>query len=184
MRLTQRDEVKGQGTYSNMPGNADPTRPVLITGGGIGGLAAALAGTGGASHVLEQSTRFGEIGAGIQLGPNVFRMFERMGLTEAVEAVAFFPESLVMRDSTTGDIVTDIPVGSAAFQARFKYPYAVIYRADLHALLLDACRRSPLISLSTSTKITGHEDLGDHVLVTMESGKTYEGAALVGADGL
>jgi 2-polyprenyl-6-methoxyphenol hydroxylase-like FAD-dependent oxidoreductase len=85
-----------------MPGSADPTRPVLIAGGGIGGLAAALAlaATGRASHVLEQSTRFGEIGAGIQLGPNVFRMFERMGLTEAVEAVASFPESLVMRDST------------------------------------------------------------------------------------
>jgi 3-hydroxybenzoate 6-monooxygenase len=97
-----------------MAGITSGTGPVLIAGGGIGGLAAALAlaATGRASHVLEQSTRFGEIGAGIQLGPNVFKMFERMGLTEAVEAVAFFPENLIMRDSTTGDLVTCIPVGS------------------------------------------------------------------------
>jgi 3-hydroxybenzoate 6-monooxygenase len=169
-----------------MAGNADKVLPVLIAGGGIGGLAAALAlaATGRASHVLEQSSRFGEIGAGIQLGPNVFRMFERMGLTEAVEAVAFFPEHLIMRDSTTGDLLTSMPVGSAEFRARFKYPYAVIYRADLHALLLEACQRSPSISLSTSTKITGHRDLGDHVVLTTESGKSYEGAALIGADGL
>jgi salicylate hydroxylase len=169
-----------------MAGAASETKPVLIVGGGIGGLAAALAlaATGRAAHVLEQSTRFGEIGAGIQLGPNVFRMFERMGLTEAVEAVAFFPESLMMRDSTTGDLVTSIPVGSKEFRARFKYPYAVIYRADLHALLLEACQRSPLITLSTSTKITGHRDHGDHVVVATESGKSYEGAALIGADGL
>jgi salicylate hydroxylase len=146
--------------------------------------ALALAATGRASHVLEQSSRFGEIGAGIQLGPNVFKMFERMGLTDAVEAVAFFPENLIMRDSTTGELVTSIPVGSAAFRARFKYPYAVIYRADLHSLLLEACERSPLIGLSTSTKVIGHQDLGDHVLVTTETGKSYEGAALIGADGL
>jgi 3-hydroxybenzoate 6-monooxygenase len=169
-----------------MAGKTDNARPVLIAGGGIGGLAAALAlaATGRSSHVLEQSSRFGEIGAGIQLGPNVFRMFERMGLTEAVEAVAFFPESLIMRDSTTGEVVTSIPVGSAAFRARFKYPYAVIYRADLHALLLEACQRSPLVALTTSTRITGYRDDGDRVVVTTESGEEYEGAALIGADGL
>ena len=78
---------------------------ILIAGGGIGGLAAALAlaAKGRRSHVLEQSRKFGEIGAGIQLGPNVFRMFERMGLTRAVRDVAFFPENLIMRDATTGD---------------------------------------------------------------------------------
>jgi salicylate hydroxylase len=111
---------------------------ILIAGGGIGGLAAALAlaAKGRRSHVLEQSRKFGEIGAGIQLGPNVFGMFERMGLTRAVRDVAFFPESLIMRDATTGEDVTRIPMGSDAFRQRYAYPYAVIYRADLHQLLL------------------------------------------------
>ena len=66
---------------------------LLVAGGGIGGLAAAyvLARSGHRVTVLEQSAAFGEIGAGIQLGPNIFKMFEYLGLTEAVSRVAFFP---------------------------------------------------------------------------------------------
>ena len=71
------------------------TRPLnlLVSGGGIGGLAAALvlARNGHAVTVLEQSAAFGEIGAGIQLGPNIFRMFEHLGLTRAIREVAYFP---------------------------------------------------------------------------------------------
>jgi len=161
-------------------------RPVLIAGGGIGGLAAALAlaQKGRRSHVFEQASRFGEVGAGIQLGPNVFKMFDRMGLTDAISSLAFFPESLIMRDSMTGDIVTRIAVGSEAFRERFKHPYAVIYRADLHQVLFEACRRSPLVTLSASQKISEHDDMGDRVMVRTESGATHEGSALIGADGL
>src|SRR5689334_18968560 len=114
--------------------------PILIAGGGIGGLAAALALSqrGFDCEVLEQSATFGEIGAGIQIGPNAFQIFRRLGLEDAINDVAFFPEFLIMRDSTTGAELTRIAVGSPAFRERYRYPYGVIYRVDLHRVLFDA----------------------------------------------
>ena len=162
------------------------SRQFLVIGGGIGGLATALAlaQKGFSSRLLEQAPEFGEIGAGIQLGPNVFRMFEKLGITEDVRQLAVFPEMLMMRDSITGEEVTRIVLGEE-FLARFKYPYAVIHRADLHRALLAACRRVPdLITLETSQKMVAFEDKGDRVVVSTERGDTYEGAALIGADGL
>ena len=161
-------------------------RPLLIVGGGIGGLATAyaLAQIGRPSHVLEQSKEFGEVGAGIQLGPNVFKMFDRMGLTEAINAVAFFPENLIMKDGLTGQEITRLPVGIQAFRDRYQYPYAVIYRVDLLDVLHDACRKSPLIKLSTNQKVVDFADTGSGVTVTTEDGQSHEGCALVGADGL
>lgn len=160
--------------------------PVLVAGGGIGGLAAALclARRGIASHVLEQSADFAEVGAGIQLGPNVFKVFEALGLKEAVESVAFFPEELVMRDSTTGHEVVRMPVGSPLFAARYRHRYAVIYRPDLLGVLLDAARREPLITLSTKRKVVDFADDGTTVHATTANGETVEGSALIGADGL
>jgi salicylate hydroxylase len=169
-----------------MAGAASSTDPILIAGGGIGGLAAALAlaAKGWRTHVFEQSSKFGEIGAGIQLGPNVFKMFDRMGLADLVRAVTFLPENLIMRDAVSGDEVTRIAVGSALYRERYKYPYGVIYRADLHRILLDACWASPLIELATSCKVTGYRDTGARVSVTLADGNSVEGSALIGADGL
>src|SRR3972149_6441494 len=123
---------------------ANSELPILVAGGGIGGLAVALAlaRKGRSVQVLESSADFREVGAGIQLGPNVFRMFELLGLTEAINASAVFPDNLVMRDGLSGEEVTRIPLGDA-FRARFKYPYAVIHRPDLHQAILDAGRRPP-----------------------------------------
>jgi 2-polyprenyl-6-methoxyphenol hydroxylase-like FAD-dependent oxidoreductase len=92
-----------------------PDLPVLVVGGGIGGLAAALtlARKGLAVRVFEQGAEFKEIGAGIQLGPNVFRMFELLGLTDAIERVAFHSDNLVMMDAVTGEEVIRLPVGGA-----------------------------------------------------------------------
>ena len=165
---------------------AKQDHPYIIIGGGIGGLACALAlaRKGFRTLLLEQAAEFGEIGAGIQLGPNVFRMFDKLGVTDKVRKLAVFPEYLMMRDTVTTDIVTRINLDET-FLARFGNPYAVIHRADLHKALLDACAEYPdFITMKTSQKVTEMDDKGDRVVVSTETGEVYEGAALVGADGL
>src|SRR5512138_3945498 len=109
--------------------------PVLVVGGGIGGLSAALALSrkGIPVQVLEQAPEFKEIGAGIQLGPNVYRMFEVLGLTGAIERYSVHPDNLVMMDAITGEEVIRLKVGSEAFRERFSgFRYGVIHRGDLH----------------------------------------------------
>ena len=159
---------------------------VIIAGGGIGGFAAALALSqqGRSVRLLEQAPEFAEVGAGIQIGPNVFKMFDVLGVTDAITDLAVFPDNLVMRDARTGDPITSVPIGSAAFRARYRHPYAVIYRPDLHQVLIDACAASPMVEFEVSQRVTGYEDTGKKVRVFTDSGATHEGAALVGADGL
>src|SRR5438132_12700809 len=131
-----------------MPALSGQRRPVIVSGGGIGGLAAALALSriGQETVVLEQTPEFKEAGAGIQLGPNVFKMFDRLGIRAAIESVAVFPDSLEIRDAVSGEAVMQIPLGQS-FLERYRHPYAVIYRPDLLDALLRACQRSPLVNL-------------------------------------
>ncbi|MBA2675341.1 3-hydroxybenzoate 6-monooxygenase [Ramlibacter sp.] len=157
---------------------------LIVAGGGIGGLAAALV-LGRQGHtvtVLEQSPAFGEIGAGIQLGPNIFRMFEHLGLTEAVTAVAYFPPGMGMNDVRTGEKIVRVPLGDTA-RAVYGYPYGLIYRADLHDVFLQACRATPTVRLRTSAKVEGFEQDEQRVRVHVD-GETLEADALIGADGL
>jgi len=158
---------------------------VLICGGGIGGLAAALvlARQGYRVEVFEQSDAFREIGAGIQIGPNAFRMFEHLGLTRAIDHVAYYPGNLCMRDVRTGEVVTRVPV-SATAQGTYGYPYGVIYRVDLHSVLLEACAAQPSVGLYTRAKLERFAQDGDGVTVTLADGRKFQGAALIGADGL
>ncbi len=158
---------------------------VLICGGGIGGLAAALvlARQGYRVEVFEQSDAFREIGAGIQIGPNAFRMFERLGLTAAIDRVAYYPGNLCMRDVRSGEMVAQVPL-SGTSSAAYGYPYGVIYRVDLHAVLLEACATQPDIGLYTHAKVERFAQDNAQVAVTLADGRRFEGAALVGADGL
>ncbi len=161
--------------------------PILVVGGGIGGLAAALAlaRKGLAVRVFEQSSEFKEIGAGIQLGPNVYRMFETLGLTDAIERTSVHPENLVMMDGLTGEQVIRVPVGSDAFRERFGgYLYGVIHRADLHQVLLDACKAQKNVRLNELKKVLRFEERGERVAVHLEGGEVVEGCALIGCDGL
>jgi 3-hydroxybenzoate 6-monooxygenase len=160
-------------------------RSVIVVGGGIGGLAAALAlaQKGIAVRLFEQAPEFKEIGAGIQLGPNVFRMFECLGVTDEVNRLAVFPETLQMRDSVTGQEVTQIALGKE-FRARFEYPYAVIHRADLHRVLLVANRRDRLIELHPATRIATVEEESDGIIARTDKGERQCADALIGADGL
>ncbi len=161
--------------------------PVLVLGGGIGGLAAALAlGKKGCRvRLFEQGSELKEIGAGIQLGPNVYHMFEVLGLTAAIERWSAHPENLIMMDALTGEEVTRLPVGSEAFRQRFRgYPYGVIHRGDLYQVLLEACRAEKNVELNEKRKGLSFEDRGDRVVLRMEGGEAIEGACLIGCDGL
>jgi 2-polyprenyl-6-methoxyphenol hydroxylase-like FAD-dependent oxidoreductase len=159
--------------------------PVIIVGGGIGGLAAALAlaRTGVRSEVIEQAAEFKEIGAGIQLGPNVFKMLERLSLRDEIDRYAVFPDALVMMDSLSGDLVTRVPIGEA-FVKRFNHPYALIHRGDLHGIFLRACKANGLVGLHPGRTIVRYEDRGGEVTAFAEEGENFRGRALIGADGL
>ena len=112
-------------------------------------------------------------------------MFELLGLTEAIECYAVHPENLVMMDGITGEEVIRMPVGSAAFRARFRgYPYGVIHRGDLHRVVLEACKLEQGAELIESRKALRYEERGDTVVLHLEGGDSVEGCALIGADGL
>jgi salicylate hydroxylase len=159
--------------------------PILIVGGGLGGLttALALARRGRSTRVLEGAPEFGAIGYGIQFGPNVFHAFDRIGISEAVRAAADSPAALLLLDALDGKELARVPTG-ASFRARFKYPYLIVHRIDLHNVLLDACRKNDAIDLVSEAMVTEFEDRGDGVAVTTADGRTFSGAALVAADGV
>lgn len=165
-----------------MTGRSDP---ILVVGGGLGGAAAALAlgRKGYPVRVLEHAPELGVIGFGIQLGPNVFPMFDRLGITDAVMASALRPNAVLMVDSVDGGVIARVPTGES-FLKRFKRPYIVIHRVDLHSVLLDACAELPNVETITNTTVDGYEDAGDHVRVHAKDGRTFEGAALIAADGI
>lgn len=159
--------------------------PFLVVGGGIGGLAAAyaLALKGFPVRVFEQSPEFREVGAGIQLGPNIFRALERIGLKNAVLADAWEPNSLEMRCGLSGELITRMPLGHRA-AARFGQPYAVTHRADIHGVFLHACQSSNLITLETSRHMQDFKDDSDGVTIAMDNGEHIRGRALIGCDGM
>ena len=158
---------------------------ILIAGGGIGGLATAigLAQKGIASLVLEKAPALGEIGAGIQLGPNAFHAFDYLGVGETARDMAVYIDNLRLMDAISGDEITRIPLDDA-FRSRMGNPYAVVHRGDLHGVFLKACEAHDLVELRTSSGIAGYEQAGDLVTAILENGERVEGRALIGADGL
>ena len=158
---------------------------IVIAGGGIGGLAAALAlaRVGRRSVVLERSERLGEIGAGVQIAPNAFACFERLGIRDALLGGAVFVDRLRLMDGVSGEEICHVPLGEA-FRARFANPYAVIHRADLHAALEAGCREGGLVELRPGTEAVDYAQDGAGVEVRTRAGERIRGAALIAADGL
>ena len=159
--------------------------PVLVAGGGIGGIAAALAlvRRGFSVKVLEQAPQLGEIGAGIQLGPNAFAAFDALGIGEIARSRAVYTDEMVMHDALDESLVGRIPTG-AAFRARFGNPYAVIHRADVHGSLLEGAQATGRIELATATQVQRVEQDDTGVTVFDAKGQRHRGIALIGADGV
>jgi 2-polyprenyl-6-methoxyphenol hydroxylase-like FAD-dependent oxidoreductase len=158
---------------------------VLVAGGGIGGLAAALAlaRRGFPVKVLEQAKELGEIGAGIQLGPNAFAAFDALGVGPSARASAVYADELVMHDAVDESVVGHLVVGEA-FRKRFGNPYAVIHRVDIHRALLDGARANGGIELLTSTRVEHIEQDAAGVTVVDAAGRAHRGSVLIGADGI
>src|ERR1700741_1056298 len=166
------------------PSSSRNKDPVIIAGGGIGGLAAALAlaRKGYRSVVLEQAPQFGETAAVIQIAPNAWHALDALGVGQRVKKEAVFIERLLMMDGVSGEKIIDIPLDKR-FARRFANPYAVTHRADIHGSLLDGCKALPeLIELRNSTRVTGLAQDGSSVRVQTEK-ESIEGTALVAADG-
>ena len=158
--------------------------PVLVAGGGIGGLAAALAlvRQGFRVTVLEQAAEIGEIGAGIQLGPNAFHAFDALGVGDKARGRAVYTDYMVMHDALDEYQVGKIPTDEV-FRKRFGNPYAVIHRQDIHNSLLEGAQETGKVEFITSTRVERVEQTDDTVTVHRTNGKSYTGQALIGADG-
>ena len=136
----------------------------IIVGGGIGGLASALglAQQGINSIVLEKASKLGEIGAGIQLGPNAFHGFDYLGIGDQARKMSVYIDDLILMDAITGDEITRISLG-IKFRGRFKNPYAVVHRGDLHAVFLEACKNNKYVELQTNAHVVGYKQKGENV---------------------
>ena len=160
-------------------------KQILIAGGGIGGLAAAVGAThaGWEVRLFERAAAFAEVGAGVQIGPNVVRRLQAWGLQRALQNVAAFPERLQVRSAVSGAELAALRLGATAIE-RYGAAYATIHRADLHGLLLDAVRGQAGVHLNLDAPIGGHAERDGAVTVQLPGGRLVEGDALIGADGL
>ncbi|KQX39462.1 FAD-dependent monooxygenase [Variovorax sp. Root434] len=158
---------------------------ILVAGGGIGGLATALA-LSRQRHradVFEQAAAFGEIGAGVQLGPNATRRLQQLDLGPGLAAIAARPDALAVHSAESGSELARMPLGDA-MQQRYGAPYFCVHRADLHGLLLDAVRACGTGTLVTAAHIRQVETSDDLVCLSSTDARAWEGEAVVGADGL
>ena len=163
---------------------AQASNRIIVVGGGIGGLAASLAlvRQGFEVTVLEQAPEIGEIGAGIQLGPNAFSAFDALGVGERARGRAVYVDEMIMHDAIDGALVGRIPTGEA-FRKRFNNPYAVIHRVDIHSSLLEGAQETGRNEFKTSTRIERVEQDDTSVTAFDQNGVAHRGLALIAADG-
>src|ERR1700687_2456919 len=175
-----RPSARRQGTPMSNLQNAR----IIIAGGGIGGVANALplAREGANVTLFERAAQFGEVGAGLQVGPHGARILESWGLLDEVLAQGVLPKNLVFRDAITAEVLAKIDLGTQ-YRARYGGPYFVTHRSDLHACLVAAARRAGA-QLHTGITVTDVVTDGDRVVVTTDDGRTHEGDIGLGVDGL
>ncbi|MBB5873635.1 salicylate hydroxylase [Allocatelliglobosispora scoriae] len=157
-------------------------QPVGIVGAGIAGLtlAVALQRRGLSYHVFEQAPRFGEVGAGIQLAPNATRLLYRLGLGDALDAVAVRPHAIELRDGRTGTVMARTELGERCV-AEYGAPYLAVHRADLHQILAGAVDPA---AVTLGVRCTGIDQDGEVVTAAFDNGRRDRFAVLAGADGV
>jgi len=157
---------------------------VLVAGGGLGGLTAALclARRGHRVTVAEQADAFAEAGAGIQLSPNATRVLHHLGLAAPLRGCAFVPEATQFRHWRSGRVIAETPLGES-LRHRYGAPYYHVHRGDLLGVLLEAAREQPAIELLTGARLSECEDDGAAVTVSL-AGEARRVDLLVGADGI
>lgn len=158
---------------------------LMIVGGGIGGLATALAAAeaGIPATVFEQAPQFGEVGAGLQLAPNALAVLDRFGVLEEIKKVAVFPKRLVLKDIYSGEELVTLDLGDK-FKERYGYPYIVLHRSDLHSILLEAVKKKGTVNLVTNQTIQTAEQTEMGVAIANQNGEKFVGDAVIGADGI
>jgi salicylate hydroxylase len=158
---------------------------VVIVGGGIGGLSAACAlsrkGFRVRVRVLERSTEFGEVGAGIQIAPSCTRILAEYGLLDEAKRLGVLVENMIMKDAVDGTELTSLDLRDV--ERRYGTPYMVIHRTDLHGLFLSAARDRG-VDLRTSQHVVAYESVPGGARVTLASGETHEAPVVIAADGL
>jgi 2-polyprenyl-6-methoxyphenol hydroxylase-like FAD-dependent oxidoreductase len=164
--------------------NPKPSTDVLVIGGGMAGLAGALAlrENGADVTLLERAPEFGEVGAGLQMAPNASRVLKRWGLLDKALEIGVRPKHLVFRDAVTGEELTRQSLGGS-FEERYGAPYVVIHRSDLHRILLEACRDAG-VRLVNDVMVETVQTVDGRATARAADGSTYEADVVLGADGL
>jgi salicylate hydroxylase len=161
--------------------------PILIAGAGIGGLTAALTllRRGHEVRVLEQASQLGEVGAGLQLSANATRALSLLGLADALAEIAAEPSGKEIRLWSTGQTWKLFDLGQASL-SQYGHPYYMVYRPDLHRVLVDAVRAIAPNAIELNAKCTGFEqaEASGRVTLNMADGSSHTGRALIGADGV
>jgi len=158
---------------------------IIVAGAGLGGLTLALclARVGFRVTVLEQAKVLGEVGAGVQISANGARVLYHLGLADALNRVAFRPESGEMRHWQTGETLSSRPLGQASEQD-FGFPYFHLHRADFHSILATELRDVISVDLHLDHKVTEFDQTETGVRVSTEGGANFSGDVLVGCDGI
>jgi salicylate hydroxylase len=158
---------------------------MIVAGGGIGGLATALAAarTGISVQLLEQAAEFSEVGAGIQLGPNAVRVLQAMGVGPALAQVEARPSQLEVRNAVSAELLGTLPLGDTAL-SRYGADYLTVARADLQDLLLHAVQSHGTVQLHLNAQLNHVEQNTDAVHVRTANGLALQAHVLAGADGL